>query len=124
MLLTEPFVLYSGCLHGGSIKRTCFVLCAIRKSNRALFAFCTSSSIWLAVRDLKSEAFVAFFFSGASASATTGVTRRTCNLSSGRGLADKNDAALDLKEVCELAKENDVAPAIAEFFCAKCVPDI
>lgn len=121
MLLTEPYVLYSGCLHGGSVKQTCFVLCAIRRSNRALFDFCTSSSIWLAVRDLKSEAFVGFFFSGASASATTGVTRTTCNLSSGRGLADKKDAALHLKELCELAKENDVAPAIADKACARCI---
>ena len=92
--------------------QTCFVLCAIRKSNRALFAFCTSSSIWVAVRDLKSEAFVGFFFAGASASAVTGVTRTTCNLSSGRGLADKKDAALHLKEDCELVKDNGIAPAI------------
>jgi hypothetical protein len=94
---------------------TCFVLCAILKSKRALFAFCTSSSIWLLSRDLKSEAFVGFFFPSASAAATIICALKADILSSGRGLDVRGAAMLHLKVLCELAREA-AAPAIPPLF--------
>lgn len=64
-------------------------------------------------KDLKSEAFVGFFFPAASASATTGAARTNCNLSTGVGLTLREDAELHLKQLCELARDCGAAPIIA-----------
>lgn len=83
----------------------CFVLCAIRRSKRALFAFWTSSSICSALIALKSEAFVSFNASDASAAATMGAALRQTCLGAVRGLKSSWAEGLRMWQLCEQVRE-------------------